>query len=51
VNVQKGRKSGRLIGKLTIVCYEIESAQKNTNLLENKIIIDNCLLQERNITY
>jgi len=32
--------------KLTIVCYEREreNAQKNRNLLEKKIITDNCLL-------
>jgi len=33
--------------KLTVVCYEREKAQKNRNLLEKKIIIDNCLLQEK----
>jgi len=33
--------------KLTIVCYE--RAQKNRNLLEKKIIIDNYLLREKDI--
>jgi len=33
--------------KLTIVCYERENAQKYRNLLEKKIITDNCLLQEK----
>jgi len=28
-----------------------ERTQKNRNLLEKKIITDNCLLREKNITY
>jgi len=33
--------------KLTIVCYEIKSAQKNRNLLDKMIITDNYLLREK----
>jgi hypothetical protein len=33
--------------KLTIVCYERESGQKKRNLLEKKIITNNCLLREK----
>jgi len=33
--------------KLTIVCYERESAQKSRNLSEKKIIAVNCLLWEK----
>jgi len=36
--------------KFTNICYEIERAQKNRNLLEKKIITDNCLLREKDNT-
>jgi len=42
------KKMCTIFRKLTIVCYGRETAQKNRNLLDKKIITDNCLLQEKN---